>query len=101
MCYICHQIWKVGMANRDALILTLPEPFASEVKRAVKEGGYSEPEDVVAAALSDWIARGRPPAMTAARLRELVEEAERSGEEVGDFDVESLIKELHSKSTKS
>jgi len=84
------------MAHSDGLVLTLPEPLASEVKRAVEEGGYSDPEDVVAAALSDWIARGRPPAMTAARLRELVEEADRAGDEDGDFDVEALIKELHS-----
>lgn len=83
------------MARSDGLILTLPEPLASEVKRAVEEGRYSDPEGVVAAALSDWIARGRPPAMTAARLRELIEEADQAGDDDGDFDVEALIKELH------
>ena len=84
------------MAHSDGLILTLPEPLASEVKRAVEEGGYSDPEGVVAAALSDWIARGRPPAMTTARLRELVDEADRAGDDDGDFDVEALIQEMHS-----
>ncbi len=63
---------------------------------AVEEGGYSDPEGVVAAALSDWIARGRPPAMTTARLRELVDEADRAGDDDGDFDVEALIQEMHS-----
>ena len=81
------------MAKGETLIVTLPESLAREVERAVEKGGYSEPDDVVAAALSDWIERGSPPAMTTDRLRELIDEAERSGEEDGDFDVEAILAE--------
>ena len=67
------------MPKPESLTLTLPDPIAREVQRAVERGDYSEPADVVTAALNDWIERGSPPAMTTARLRELVEKAERSG----------------------
>jgi hypothetical protein len=39
---------------------------------------YSEPSEVVGAALSAWIERDSPPAMTS-RLREFVKEAEEMG----------------------
>lgn len=82
------------MADRDRLTLTLPEPLAREVQRAVDHGGYAEPADVVTAALNDWIERGSPPAMTTDRLRELVAEADEAGEEPDEnFDIEALILE--------
>ena len=81
------------MAKDDTLTLTLPEPLAEEVRRAVQRGDYSTPTDVVSAALSVWIECGSPPAMTTVRLRELVEEAEQSGEEEGDFDLDALLAE--------
>ena len=64
------------MAHDETLTLTLPEPLAHEARRAVERGDYSEPSDVVAAALNAWIERGSPPAMTTARLRELIKEAD-------------------------
>jgi Arc/MetJ-type ribon-helix-helix transcriptional regulator len=80
----------------DTLTLTLPEPLAREVQRAVESGGYSQPVDVVTAALKDWVERGSPPAMTNDRLRELVREADQAGEEPDeDFDIEELIAEAH------
>jgi Arc/MetJ-type ribon-helix-helix transcriptional regulator len=81
------------MAKDDGLILTLPEPLAEEVRRAVERGDYSTATDVVSAALNVWIERGSPPSMTTSRLRQLVEEAERSGEEEGDFDLDALLAE--------
>jgi len=81
------------MANGETFTLTLPEPLAHEVRRAVERGDYSAPSDVVAAALSAWIEGGSPPAMTESRLRDLVKEAEQSDEEEVDFDVEALLAE--------
>jgi len=81
------------MAKDDSLTLTLPEPLAEEVRRAVQRGDYSTATDVVTAALNVWIERGSPPAMTTSRLRELVEEAERSDDEEGDFDLDALLAE--------
>jgi Arc/MetJ-type ribon-helix-helix transcriptional regulator len=81
------------MAHDETLTLTLPEPLAHEVRRAVERGDYSEPSDVVAAALNAWIERGSPPAMTTARLRELIKEAEESSEEETDLDLDELIAE--------
>jgi len=81
------------MAKDDSLTLTLPEPLAEEVRRAVQRGDYSTATDVVTPALNVWIERGSPPAMTTSRLRELVEEAERSDDEEGDFDLDALLAE--------
>lgn len=81
------------MTKIEPLTIYLPEPLAREVMRVVERGGYSEPADVVAAALNDWIDRGSPPAMTTARMRELVAEAEQAGEEDRDFDIEEIIAE--------
>lgn len=82
------------MTDDGHITLTLPEPLAREVQRAVERGGYAEPADVVTAALSDWIERGSPPAMTAERLRDLVREADQAGEEPDEnFDIEELIAE--------
>jgi Arc/MetJ-type ribon-helix-helix transcriptional regulator len=67
--------------------MTLPRPLAHEVRRAVERGDYSEPSEVVGAALSAWIKRDSPPAKTEWRLREFVKEAEESGEEDGDLDL--------------
>jgi Arc/MetJ-type ribon-helix-helix transcriptional regulator len=83
------------MADDETLTLTLPDNLTREVRRAVEQGGYDGPDDVVAAALRVWIERGSPPAMTAVRLRELVEETDKSGEEDGDFDIEELLAEIH------
>lgn len=81
------------MAKDETLTLKLPEPLAEEVRRAVARGDYATPTELVSMALNVWIERGSPPAMTTARLRELVEEAERSGEEEGDFDLDALLAE--------
>ena len=81
------------MAKSEPLTLTLPEPLAREVRRVVERGDYPEPGEVVAAALSDWIERGSPPAMTPDRLRELIEEAEQAGEAAGDFEIDELLEE--------
>lgn len=81
------------MANSDTLSLTLPDNLTREVHRAVEQGGYDAPDDVIAAALRVWIERGSPAAMTDVRLRELVQEADQSGEEGGDFDIEALLAE--------
>ena len=48
---------------------------------------------MVAAALSAWIERGSPPAMTDSRLHELVKEAEEAGEEERDLDLDGLLAE--------
>ena len=84
------------MIDDETLTLTLPRPLAHEVRRAVERGDYSEPSEVVAAALSAWIERGSPPAITDARLRELVKEAEEAGEEDGDLDVDQFLAEAQS-----
>ena len=81
------------MANDQTFTLTLPDNLTREVRRAVEHGGYDGAGEVVAAALRVWIERGSPPALTTARLRELVEEAEASGEEDGDFDIEAVLAE--------
>jgi Arc/MetJ-type ribon-helix-helix transcriptional regulator len=81
------------MTKTETLVVTLSEPLALEIKRAVEKGGYSAPGDVVAAALNDWVERGSPPAMTTERLRELIDEAERAGEEEGEFDIEAILAE--------
>jgi len=86
------------MSNDETLTLTLPRPLAHEVRRAVERGDYSEPSDVVAAALSVWIERGSPPAMTDSRVRELVEEADQSGEEQGNLDLDELLAEARGSS---
>jgi hypothetical protein len=51
---------------------------------------------VVAPALSAWIERGSPPAMTDSRLRDLIKEAEEADEEEGDLDVDRLLAEARS-----
>ena len=82
------------MADVDRLTLELPEPLAGEVRRAVERGDYSEPADVVAAALNAWIERGSPPAMTDGRLRELIAEADQAGEEPGEeFSIDAFLTE--------
>jgi Arc/MetJ-type ribon-helix-helix transcriptional regulator len=81
------------MSNADTLRLTLPEALAREVRRAIEKGDFETPDDVVATALRVWIERGSPPPMTEARLRELIAEADNSGEEDGDFDIDALIAE--------
>jgi Arc/MetJ-type ribon-helix-helix transcriptional regulator len=87
------------VTNDETLTLTLPPPLAREVQRAVERGDFSKPSEVVAAALNVWIERGSPPAMTDARLRALIQEADQSGEEEGDLDLDGLLAEARTAKT--
>ena len=83
------------MAKSETLTIDLPEKLARAVHRAVDRGDYLDPADVVSAALLEWVDRGSPPAMSVQRLRELVDEAETSGEADEEFDVEALLAHAH------